>query len=104
MGCARCHDHKFDPIPQRDFYRMQAIFAPAMNDQVSLDYNPSRGYESLTKSREFKLWQIGETDRATQRPYRETHSRDEDGAASRDAQAALKSRREISARRGSRRW
>jgi len=27
FGCARCHDHKFDPIPQRDYYRMQAIFA-----------------------------------------------------------------------------
>jgi Protein of unknown function (DUF1553)/Protein of unknown function (DUF1549) len=29
VGCARCHDHKFDPIPQKDFYRIQAIFAPA---------------------------------------------------------------------------
>ena len=27
LQCARCHDHKFDPIPTRDYYSMQAIFA-----------------------------------------------------------------------------
>ena len=27
VGCARCHDHKSDPIPQRDYYAMQAFFA-----------------------------------------------------------------------------
>ncbi len=27
FGCARCHDHKFDPITQRDYHRLQAIFA-----------------------------------------------------------------------------
>ncbi len=26
IGCARCHDHMFDPIPQRDYYRMLAFF------------------------------------------------------------------------------
>ena len=27
VGCARCHDHKFDPIPQTDYYRLKAVFA-----------------------------------------------------------------------------
>ena len=27
VGCARCHDHKFDPITQRDYHAMQAFFA-----------------------------------------------------------------------------
>ena len=29
MGCARCHDHKFEPLSQRDYYSLQAFFAPA---------------------------------------------------------------------------
>jgi len=31
MQCARCHSHKFDPIPQRDYYRMLALFTNALN-------------------------------------------------------------------------
>jgi mono/diheme cytochrome c family protein len=30
MQCARCHDHKFDPILQKDYYRLQAFFAPIL--------------------------------------------------------------------------
>jgi hypothetical protein len=29
MGCARCHDHKFEPFTQRDYYGFQAFFTPA---------------------------------------------------------------------------
>jgi mono/diheme cytochrome c family protein len=32
MKCARCHSHKYDPIPQRDYYRMVAIFKGAYDD------------------------------------------------------------------------
>jgi len=28
LQCAKCHDHKFDPIPNRDYYRLQSVFAP----------------------------------------------------------------------------
>jgi hypothetical protein len=30
VNCARCHDHKFDPIPQKDYYRLKAVFDGAV--------------------------------------------------------------------------
>ena len=30
-GCARCHNHKYDPIPQQDYYRLLAVFASGYN-------------------------------------------------------------------------
>ena len=29
VGCAQCHNHRYDPIPQADYYRLRAIFEPA---------------------------------------------------------------------------
>jgi cytochrome c553 len=71
VGCARCHDHKFDPIPQRDYYRMQAIFVPAVKHRIFLDYNAARGYDIRLNYREFKLRDIGEEIDTIQKPYRE---------------------------------
>jgi hypothetical protein len=34
LGCARCHDHKFDPVRQSDYYRIQAFFAAAHDRDV----------------------------------------------------------------------
>src|SRR5437899_11979463 len=34
LGCARCHDHKFDPIRQSDYYRIQAYFAAAQPNDI----------------------------------------------------------------------
>src|ERR1043166_2362018 len=29
VGCAQCHNHRYDPIPQTDYYRLRAVFEPA---------------------------------------------------------------------------
>ena len=31
VGCAQCHDHRYDPIPQVDYYRLRAVFEPALD-------------------------------------------------------------------------
>ncbi len=31
VGCAQCHDHRYDPIPTVDYYRLRAVFEPALN-------------------------------------------------------------------------
>jgi len=31
VGCAQCHDHRYDPIPHTDYYQLRAIFEPAMD-------------------------------------------------------------------------
>jgi len=36
VGCARCHDHKFDPIPQVDYYAMTAIFQGVQHGERAL--------------------------------------------------------------------
>ncbi|MFO0912117.1 MAG: DUF1553 domain-containing protein [Pirellulales bacterium] len=41
VGCARCHDHKFDPIPSLDYYRLTANFATTIRSEIDLTLNPA---------------------------------------------------------------
>jgi hypothetical protein len=51
VGCARCHDHKFDPISQRDYYRMTALFAGSVEREIPL----VSLFDVQTASRSFPL-------------------------------------------------
>lgn len=42
VGCAECHDHKYDPISQADFYRLRAIFEPAVHVKKDISVNVLR--------------------------------------------------------------
>ncbi|MCS7468585.1 PSD1 and planctomycete cytochrome C domain-containing protein [Stieleria sp. ICT_E10.1] len=44
-GCARCHNHKFDPISQRDYYAMQAVFAGVRHGERSLPPTKERAQQ-----------------------------------------------------------
>ncbi len=52
LGCARCHDHKFDPIPTKDYYRMQAVFAKTAFARRPLEFLASETTEGFERGRE----------------------------------------------------
>lgn len=53
IGCARCHDHKFDPIPQRDYYQFVSTFTTTIRGEVELELDPDAIKKDLT------VWQVG---------------------------------------------
>jgi hypothetical protein len=72
LACARCHDHKFEPLPQTDYYRFQAFFTPATfrrdlpiagREQRATHAKAQREYASLIKPTQDALARLEE-------PYR----------------------------------
>lgn len=39
LGCAHCHDHKYDPLPQKDYARIEAFFSPMSFDKQDLPFH-----------------------------------------------------------------
>src|SRR5579862_8200360 len=52
-GCAKCHDHKFDPILQKDYYKLQAFYSGITNsDRASL----LKGEEAARYQQQYEVW------------------------------------------------
>jgi len=57
LQCARCHDHKFDPLPTRDYYSIQAVFANTQFAEVNAAFQSGEntdGFETHKKYHELR--------------------------------------------------
>ena len=72
INCARCHNHKFDPILQADFYSLQAIFAGAKGKEVEIASPDQKiAWEAAQKAYKERLAPIEEALKALAKPYDE---------------------------------
>jgi hypothetical protein len=72
IGCARCHNHKYDPIPQADYYRLQACFAAtANNDETRATDAEKRKFTEASSAIDERVKPIEAQIAVIEKPYRE---------------------------------
>lgn len=72
VGCARCHNHKFDPIPQKDYYRMQAVFFSIKPNDIPLaDPEAVRKHKEENARIDQLIEPLKKQREALEKPYRE---------------------------------
>ena len=72
VNCARCHNHKFDPILQADYYRLQAIFGGASGKEIEIATPAEHtAWESADKAYKERLKPVTDALEQLAKPYEE---------------------------------
>lgn len=72
MQCARCHNHKFDPVLQSDYYRLQAVFASAEGKDLDIATPEEKArFEAAQKAYKARLKPIEDAIKAIEKPYKD---------------------------------
>src|SRR5262249_22688597 len=71
VGCARCHDHKYDAISQKDYYRFQALFAASTprDDRPLTDAFDAAVHSFVTSAHQARLSKARRAVETVERPY-----------------------------------
>jgi len=71
LGCARCHDHKFDPIPTADYYRLTAFFAATERAEPACDPKEGKNFDREQKDFDKRVKKYGDAENAWKEAKRE---------------------------------
>ena len=55
LGCVRCHDHKYDPLPQKDYYALAATLAQTAHGPRYIDPNPEATAQAWTRHQQARV-------------------------------------------------
>lgn len=72
LNCARCHNHKFDPLLQADYYKLQAVFGSTKGDEISIaSKEEENAYADAVKAHAAKLEPLKKAIQEIEKPHRE---------------------------------
>lgn len=64
LRCAGCHDHKFDPVPTQDYYRIQAVFSPTQFAERPVPFLPGENVSGFEGAKSLVQARLGQLEKA----------------------------------------